>query len=141
MFDFLSKFFGPKGSSETAKERLRLVLLSDHIQLAPEVVESLKRDLIAVISKYVEVDEGSCEVNFEHQDRQIAMLANIPILSLKAQPAEPPPPPPAAAPDPVPEPSATTASAASHAHAAAPKTRRQRRRRTATTKPATESPG
>jgi cell division topological specificity factor len=137
MFDFLSKFFRQQGSSETAKERLRLVLLSDHIQLAPEVVESLKRDLIGVISKYVEVDEGSCEVNFEHQDRQIAMLANIPILSLKVRQPEPPP----AA---VPEPAAVepaTASAASHGHAAAPKTRRQRRRRTATTKPATEAPG
>lgn len=127
MFDFLAKFFRPQGSSETAKERLRLVLLSDHLQLAPEVVDSLKHDLIAVISKYVEVDEASCEVNFEHQDRQIAMLANIPILSMKA----PPPPPPAAAePEPEPEP-AVTATASSHAYAATPKSRRRRRRKAA----------
>src|SRR6185312_1774976 len=98
MFDFLSKFFRPQGSSETAKERLRLVLLSDHLQLAPGVVEALKSDLIGVISKYVEVDVESCEVTFEQQDRTVAMLAHIPIVSMTVRALEPP-----AAPEP-PEP-------------------------------------
>src|SRR5579863_8596342 len=93
MFDFLSRFFRPQGSSETAKERLRLVLLSDHLQLAPEVVEALKSDLIGVISKYVEVDVESAEVTFEQQDRTVAMLANIPIVSMKVRALEPPPGP------------------------------------------------
>ena len=45
--------------ASTARERLRLVLLSDHLALAPDVVESIKSDLFAVLSKYVEFDESS----------------------------------------------------------------------------------
>lgn len=142
MFDFLSRFFRPQGSSETAKERLRLVLLSDHLQLAPDVVEALKRDLIDVISRYVEVDTGSCEVTFEQQDHSVAMLANIPIVSLKVRTLEPPqsPAPPAALePEPIVlgEPVLEIQPAASHAHAAAPRPRRRRRKRAPKPTPAT----
>ena len=48
MFDFLKKneffkaLFGREGSGATARERLRLVLLSDHLALAPDVVAALK---------------------------------------------------------------------------------------------------
>ncbi len=136
MFDFLSRFFRPQGSSETAKERLRLVLLSDHLQLAPDVVEALKHDLIAVISKYVEVDVECCEVTFEQQDRTVLMLANIPIVSMKVRTLEPPLEPIAEAPaiesapivlgEPALE--VQPATATSHAHAAAPRRRRRRRK-------------
>ena len=61
MFDFFRSLFGPPPpSGATAKERLRLVLLSDHLSLAPDVVEALKRDLLEVISRYVEIDHGAC---------------------------------------------------------------------------------
>jgi cell division topological specificity factor len=93
VFDFFNRLFGQKPSSETAKERLRLVLLSDHLALAPDVVESLKRDLIEVISRYCEVDTANCDVTFERQDKQIAMLANIPILGMQRPSATPPRPP------------------------------------------------
>jgi cell division topological specificity factor len=101
VFEFINRFFGAKPSSETAKERLRLVLLSDHLSLAPDVVESLKRDLIDVISRYCEVDTANCDVTFERRDKQIAMLANIPILGMQ-RPA--PPPPPSSAPPKAPKP-------------------------------------
>ncbi len=90
MIDFFNRLFNPKPSSVTARERLRLVLLSDHLALAPDVVESLKTDLIAVISKYVDVDAANCDVTFEQQDRQVAMLANIPILGMKPAERKPP---------------------------------------------------
>jgi cell division topological specificity factor len=97
VFDFFNRLFGTKPSSATAKERLRLVLLSDHLSLAPDVVEALKNDLIEVISRYCEVDAANCDVTFERQDKQIAMLANIPILGMQ-RPKPPGPPPPAAPP-------------------------------------------
>ena len=82
MIEFLKRLFGQTGSSTTAKERLRLVLMTDHLELAPEMIEAMKRDLVDVISRYVEVDREKIEVNFEQQDRALAMLANIPILSV-----------------------------------------------------------
>src|SRR5581483_8370824 len=102
VFDFLSKFFGRPASSATAKERLRLVLLSDHL--------SLKHDLIEVISRYVEVDVPNCDVTFEQREHEVAMLANIPILSINkrtpppAPPRPPAGPPPERAPEPVAQP-------------------------------------
>lgn len=82
MIDFFKKLFGQSGSSSTAKERLRLVLMTDHLALAPDMIEAMKRDLVDVISRYVEVDRDKIEVNFEQQDKALAMLANIPILSV-----------------------------------------------------------
>jgi cell division topological specificity factor len=82
MIEFFRKLFGQPGSSSTAKERLRLVLMSDHITLAPDMIDRLKADLIEVISRYVEVDRDKIDVTFEEQDKALAMLANIPILSV-----------------------------------------------------------
>jgi cell division topological specificity factor len=82
VIEFLKRLFGPPGSSATAKERLRLVLMTDHLELAPELIEAMKRDLVDVISRHVEVDRDKIEVNFERQDSALAMLANIPILSV-----------------------------------------------------------
>jgi cell division topological specificity factor len=123
MLDFFKRLFYPEPSNVTARERLRLVLLSDHLALAPDVVESLKTDLIAVISKYVDVDAANCDVTFEQQERQVAMLANIPILGMKpaAKKTRPVPEPPPAI---DPSPAATVADAVTE-----PKPRRRRRRR------------
>ncbi len=83
MLDFFKKIFGTENSSATAKERLKLVLLSDHLSLAPDVVERLKADLLEVISRYVDIDHSHADVTFEHREREIAMLANVPILGLR----------------------------------------------------------
>ncbi|HEY1884329.1 MAG TPA: cell division topological specificity factor MinE [Candidatus Cybelea sp.] len=82
MIEFLKRLFGQSGSSATAKERLRLVLMTDHLELAPEMIEKLKADLVDVISRHVEVDRDRIEVNFERQDTALALLANIPIISV-----------------------------------------------------------
>lgn len=97
MIEFLKRLFGQPSSSATAKERLRLVLMTDHLELAPEMIETMKRDLVDVISRFVEVDRDKIDVTFERQDRTLAMLANIPIISVNRpngngahKPAEPP---------------------------------------------------
>ncbi len=100
MIDFFKRLFGiqPPASGATAKERLRLVLLSDHLSLAPDVVDSLKRDLLEVISRYVEIDESHADVTFEHRDREIAMLASVPIRAVLGRTLPPPARPAAPAP-------------------------------------------
>ncbi len=82
MIEWVRSLFGQTGSSSTAKERLRLVLMTDHLALAPELIDQMKRDLVDVISRYVEVDRERVEVNFEREDKALAMLANIPIKSV-----------------------------------------------------------
>lgn len=134
MLEFLKRLFNPEPSNVTARERLRLVLLSDRLALAPDVVESLKADLIAVISKYVDVDTAHCDVTFEQQESVVAMLANIPILGMKPAERAPRPAPPEPPPmiDPAPASAAVTeepAATAAPAPATTPKPRRRRRRR------------
>ena len=111
MFDFFNRLFGTPPSSQTAKERLRLVLLSDHLSLAPDVVENLKRDLLEVISRYVEVDVANCDVSFEQREKDVAMMANIPILGMQKRVAPPTPPPAPPAPPIEPSPAFTVAAA------------------------------
>jgi len=87
VFDFFRTLFKPIPSSgATAKERLRLVLLSDHLSLAPEVVDALKREILAVISRYVEIDNNHADVTFEYREREVAMLASIPITGVRDRP-------------------------------------------------------
>ncbi len=82
MVEFFNRIFGRQNSGATAKERLRLVLMSDHLSLAPEMIEAMKRDLLDVISKYVQLDRDKVDVHFENQDDALAMLANIPITGV-----------------------------------------------------------
>jgi cell division topological specificity factor len=89
MIEFLNRLFGRQTSGATAKERLRLVLMSDHLSLAPEMIESMKHDLIDVVSRYVEVDREKIDVHFENQENALAMLANIPITGVNRTPASP----------------------------------------------------
>ncbi len=127
MLDFFKTLFNPAPpSGATAKERLRLVLLSDHLSLAPDVVEALKRDLLEVISRYVEIDPAHADVTFEQRESEVAMLANIPITGVRARqrPAVTAPAAIAAPPAPTPAPSASLT-----LEATPPKPPRRRRRR------------
>jgi len=89
MFDFLKRneffkaLFGREGSGATARERLRLVLLSDHLALAPDVVAALKAELLTVIARYVEIDPAQAEVSFEQRERELAMMASVPIKAVR----------------------------------------------------------
>ena len=136
MLDFFKTLFRPEPpSSTTAKERLRLVLLSDHLSLAPDVVASLKRDLLEVISRYVEIDPAHADVTFEQRDREVAMLASIPITGVRERPRpapEPPKPPVAddvAFADPTASEPELPLSVQATAHTEAPRPPRRRRRR------------
>lgn len=89
MFDFLKKneffksLFPRERSGATARERLRLVLLSDHLALAPDVLDALKAELLEVISRYVDIDPTLADVSFEQREREIAMLASVPIVGVR----------------------------------------------------------
>ncbi|MGL4404055.1 MAG: cell division topological specificity factor MinE [Fusobacteriaceae bacterium] len=79
-------FFGKNNSKETAKDRLKLVLIHDRAMIPANVMEKMRDEIIAVISKYVEIDKN--EFNFEispleNNDRRTAIIANIPIKNTK----------------------------------------------------------
>lgn len=83
MFDFRRIFGLDSGSKKTAKERLRLVLIHDRTTISQETLEDMKRDFIAVISKYIDIDVSDLEFRMEAQDEKVALVANIPIAENK----------------------------------------------------------
>lgn len=82
-FEFLNKIFRRGETRQTAKERLRLVLVHDRASVSPQIMESLKEDLIGLISRYLEIDVSSIEIGLEKKDGSIALAANIPIMGVK----------------------------------------------------------
>ena len=58
----LSDFFRKKSSGSVAKDRLKLVLVSDRTNCSPDIMEQIKNDIIAVISKYLEIDTDELDI-------------------------------------------------------------------------------
>lgn len=85
MLEFINRMLGRENSSSknVAKERLRLVLVHDRASISPHMLNQLKEDLIKVISNYMEIDESSLEVNLNQDDREVALVANIPVIKMK----------------------------------------------------------
>ncbi len=85
MLDFITRIFNREStaSKNIAKERLRLVLVHDRASVSPQLLQTLKEDLIRVISNYMVIDEEALEVNLENSENQVALIANIPIKSMK----------------------------------------------------------
>jgi cell division topological specificity factor len=84
LLDLIAKVFGRDTSSaDIAKERLRLVLVHDRADVSPQFLESLKEELIAVISRYMEIEEDGMDVALQRGENQVALVANIPVRRMK----------------------------------------------------------
>ena len=66
-------------SASTAKERLQLVLAHDRSDLSPELLDQMRREILEVVAKYVEIDLSEGDVSLETEDRVTALVANLPI--------------------------------------------------------------
>ena len=73
--------FRRKKSANSAKERLQLVLIHDRTDLSPAQLESLKDDLIATISRHIEIDPTAVTINVAQDGRQQRLVADIPLKS------------------------------------------------------------
>ncbi len=71
-------------SREAAKQRLQLVLVHDRNQIEPGMLELIKDEIIAVISKHLDIDRSGVQVNFTEGERESKLVADIP-LSPKRQ--------------------------------------------------------
>lgn len=83
----IRNFFSRKKSREIAKDRLKILLISDRVNCSPEMMEMIKTDIAKVISKYMKIDTQSMEIQISKTDRKgrdksPTLYANIPILDL-----------------------------------------------------------
>lgn len=90
MAGFFDRMLGrgrESGSAHQAKERLQFVLVHDRINLPPERLKEMKDEILAVISKYVDVDREEVDIALEQRDRHNNMLvAEIPFTKSRPMP-------------------------------------------------------
>ena len=81
---FLDRILGrePK-SAYQAKERLKLVLVHDRTDIAPGTMDALKDDLIAAISRHIEIDPAAVRIEMSQEGREQRLIADIPLRPLR----------------------------------------------------------
>ena len=75
---------------EVAKDRLRLILIHDRGEIAPEIIEKIREEILAVISKYIDIQVDDVEISVNRSDdiegeNTSALIANIPIKGVRGR--------------------------------------------------------
>jgi len=81
--DLINKLLGRETSSaNTARERLQLVLAHDRVDmssLTTDLLDKMRKEILDVVAKYVEIDFDEVAVSLETEDKMTALVANLPI--------------------------------------------------------------
>jgi cell division topological specificity factor len=79
-------------SGETAKARLKLLLVSDKAGCPPEMIQMIRDDMVYVISQYMDVEKEHVQILMDTdspalgQGQALGVLhANIPIRSISSK--------------------------------------------------------
>lgn len=72
-----------ESAKETACNRLRVVLMQDRTNLTPELMERMRKEMVELLSKYIEMDKDALELNLEQDGEQIALMLSIPVIRAK----------------------------------------------------------
>lgn len=72
-----------ESSKDTACNRLRVVLMQDRTNLTPELMERMRKEMVELLSKYVEMDKEALELNLEQDGDQVALMLSIPVIRAK----------------------------------------------------------
>jgi len=72
-------------SREIAKKRLQLVLVHDRANISPGLLETIKDEIIQVISRHIEIDQSAVRVNFTQDGRENRLVADIPLTGRRVQ--------------------------------------------------------
>ena len=93
--DIIDRLLGrqDKNPRDSARDRLRLVLMQDRSALPASVMEQIRKDIIQVLAKHCDVDESSLDVSIERADGAVALIANIPIKHVRTDEARSSPKP------------------------------------------------
>lgn len=78
-----------KRSGEIAIRRLKLLLVADKADCSPELIEMIRRDICATLSKYMDVDAARMEIAVKHQEDTSSerytttLYAKLPVHSMR----------------------------------------------------------
>ncbi len=72
-------------SGAKVKQRLKFILAHDRAAIEPQVFEKMRHEIMRVVSKYVELDEGLLDIRLESDKRMTALIANLPIRMVREE--------------------------------------------------------
>ena len=72
-----------ESAKDTACNRLRVVLMQDRTNLTPELMDRMRRELVELLSKYVEMDKEALDLSLEQDGDQVALMLSIPVIRAK----------------------------------------------------------
>lgn len=85
VLSFFNKADEKSNAKDVACNRLKLVLMQDRTNLTPAIMDRMRRELIELLSKYMELDRELLDLNFEHEDDQMALMLSIPVVRAKSE--------------------------------------------------------
>ena len=68
---------GRERSKDTARQRLRVVLIQDRIDLPADRMEAMKREIWDVVSRYLVVEDDFLEFEIRRLDELVVLVSNI----------------------------------------------------------------
>ncbi len=81
MTSFFNRITGRQPpSKQVAKDRLKLVLIHDRTDVSPAIIEEIKDEIIAVISRHVDIDRSGVEIKLTQEEHESRLVADIPLL-------------------------------------------------------------
>ena len=69
-------------TKDTARQRLRLVLMHDRLDLAPDTMDNMKKEIWEVVSRYMVVDDDFMEFEIRRLDELMVLVSNIQVKEL-----------------------------------------------------------
>jgi cell division topological specificity factor len=82
---FLDWIFRPKTEDvrSTAKDRMRSMLTHDRLELPAGRLETLEEELVAVVSRYFDLDKETTHFDLQQYERRASLIANFRLLRSK----------------------------------------------------------
>jgi cell division topological specificity factor len=87
--ELLERIFGWNNrvsSRDEARRRLKLIIAHDRASISPEIMEMMRKEILDVVARYLEIDQEEMDFALESNQRMTALTANLPIRNIKRFP-------------------------------------------------------